>query len=168
MRSNSCTLHVLPPQRFGYDHSLCWLALPPVLCYRQRGCMALSLIFECYTCLYLSSAPLPTPSRQCVFLQTFAMLQVTTGARVALRNDSYTLHLLLPTKVDPLVSLMKVEKVPDSTYDMIGGLDQQIKEIKEVRWLRGGCIPAMAEAAPKKMSSGCLLLDLGPDGSHLL
>ncbi|KAJ8464842.1 hypothetical protein OPV22_027394 [Ensete ventricosum] len=34
--------------------------------------------------------------------------------------------------VDPLVNLMKVEKVPDSTYDMIGGLDQQIKEIKEV------------------------------------
>ena len=60
-------------------------------------------------------------------------MQVTTGARVALRNDSYALHLLLPTKVDPLVSLMKVEKVPDSTYDMIGGLDQQIKEIKEVR-----------------------------------
>ena len=62
---------------------------------------------------------------------------------MALRNDSYALHLLLPTKVDPLVSLMKVEKVPDSTYDMIGGLDQQIKEIKEVsstRWL--GCEPA--------------------------
>ena len=62
-----------------------------------------------------------------------ARAQVTTGARVALRNDSYALHLLLPTRVDPLVSLMKVEKVPDSTYDMIGGLDQQIKEIKEVR-----------------------------------
>ena len=99
--------------------------------------------------------------------------KVTVGARVALRNDSYTLHVLLPTKaraaaasclsadscrqplaahlrceaglaallstaqprvvqVDPLVSLMKVEKVPDSTYDMVGGLDQQIKEIKEV------------------------------------
>ena len=82
--------------------------------------------------------------------------QIAIGARVALKNDSYTLHLLLPTKVrtvssdsstlqwantanltfcmqvDPLVSLMKVEKVPDSTYDMIGGLDQQIKEIKEV------------------------------------
>ena len=57
---------------------------------------------------------------------------VVTGARVALRNDSYVLHHILPTKVDPLVSLMKVEKVPDSTYDMIGGLDQQIKEIKEV------------------------------------
>jgi 26S proteasome regulatory subunit T6 len=57
---------------------------------------------------------------------------ITPGARVALRNDSYALHLLLPTKVDPLVSLMKVEKVPDSTYDMIGGLDRQVKEIKEV------------------------------------
>ena len=31
---------------------------------------------------------------------------------------------------------MKVEKVPDSTYDMIGGLDQQIKEIKEVNQAR--------------------------------
>lgn len=27
---------------------------------------------------------------------------------------------------------MKVEKVPDSTYDQIGGLDKQIVEIKEV------------------------------------
>lgn len=58
---------------------------------------------------------------------------IVAGARVALRNDSYALHILLPSKIDPLVSLMKVEKVPDSTYDMIGGCDQQIKEIKEVR-----------------------------------
>ncbi len=54
------------------------------------------------------------------------------GARVALRSDSYQLHRILPTKVDPLVSLMKVEKVPDSTYDMVGGLDKQIQELKEV------------------------------------
>jgi len=57
---------------------------------------------------------------------------ITPNLRVALRNDSYTLHKILPSKVDPLVSLMRVEKVPDSTYDMIGGLDKQIKEIKEV------------------------------------
>jgi len=30
---------------------------------------------------------------------------------------------------------MMVEKVPDSTYDMIGGAEQQIKEIKEVSYL---------------------------------
>merc|ERR550517_1241294 len=57
---------------------------------------------------------------------------VTPNCRVALRNDSYTLHKILPNKVDPLVSLMTVEKVPDSTYEMVGGLDKQIKEIKEV------------------------------------
>merc|ERR1712110_932488 len=57
---------------------------------------------------------------------------VTPNIRVALRNDSYTLHKILPNKVDPLVSLMMVEKVPDSTYEMVGGLQKQIKEIKEV------------------------------------
>jgi len=56
----------------------------------------------------------------------------TPNIRVALRNDSYVLHKILPTKVDPLVSLMKVEKVPDSTYDLLGGLDKQIRDIKEV------------------------------------
>ena len=56
----------------------------------------------------------------------------TPSTRVALRRDSYVLHKILPNKVDPLVSLMRVEKVPDSTYDMVGGLDQQIKEIREV------------------------------------
>nr|AAW27345.1 SJCHGC09272 protein [Schistosoma japonicum] len=60
------------------------------------------------------------------------MSQISPNCRVALRSDSYILHKILPSKVDPLVSLMMVEKVPDSTYEMIGGLDKQIKEIKEV------------------------------------
>lgn len=54
------------------------------------------------------------------------------NARIALRSDSYVLHKILPSKIDPLVSMMKVEKVPDSTYEMVGGLDKQVKEIKEV------------------------------------
>lgn len=54
------------------------------------------------------------------------------GMRVALRSDTYSLYKILPSKVDPIVSLMMVEKSPDSTYDMIGGLNQQIKEVKEV------------------------------------
>jgi len=58
--------------------------------------------------------------------------ELKPNLRVALKSDSYQLYKILPNKVDPLVSLMMVEKVPDSTYDMIGGLDQQIKEIKEV------------------------------------
>ncbi|KAJ3339630.1 26S protease regulatory subunit 8 [Gonapodya sp. JEL0774] len=63
---------------------------------------------------------------------TIELAQLTPTVRVALRHDNYQLHKVLPNKVDPLVSLMMVEKVPDSTYDQVGGLDQQIKEIKEV------------------------------------
>ena len=50
--------------------------------------------------------------------------KLTPSLRVALRSDSYTIHKILPNKVDPLVSLMMVEKVPDSTYEMVGGLDK--------------------------------------------
>jgi len=60
------------------------------------------------------------------------MDKLKTGTRVALRNDSYVLHKILPTKVDPLVSLMRVEAVPDATYEMVGGLGKQIKQMKEV------------------------------------
>ncbi|KAI4292783.1 26S proteasome regulatory subunit T6 [Pancytospora philotis] len=60
----------------------------------------------------------------------YAALQ--PGTRVALHSDTMDIHRILPTKVDPIVSLMMVEKVPDSTYSMIGGLDEQIKEIREV------------------------------------
>ena len=52
-------------------------------------------------------------------------LRVTLG-------DSMKINRILPNRVDPLVSLMRVEKVPDATYDMVGGLDKQIKEIREV------------------------------------
>ena len=42
---------------------------------------------------------------------------ITPNCRVALRNDSYTLHKILPNKVDPLVNLpyivvLKTEKYP--------------------------------------------------------
>ena len=58
---------------------------------------------------------------------------LTTNSRVTLKpEDKYKINRILPSRVDPLVSLMKVEKVPDSTYDMIGGLSEQIKEVREV------------------------------------
>ncbi|NXY56303.1 PRS8 protein, partial [Callaeas wilsoni] len=89
-------------------------------------------------------------------------LQVTPNCRVALRNDSYTLHKILPNKVDPLVSLMMVEKVPDSTYEMIGGLDKQIKEIKEVIELPVKH-PELFEALGIAQPKGVLLY--GPPGT---
>jgi 26S proteasome regulatory subunit T6 len=88
--------------------------------------------------------------------------QVTPTTRVALKNDSYELHLILPNKIDPLVSLMKVEKVPDSTYEMIGGCDKQIKEIKEVVELPIKH-PQLFEALGIQQPKGVLLF--GPPGT---
>lgn len=90
------------------------------------------------------------------------MADVTPNSRVALRNESYTLHKILPNKVDPLVSLMMVEKVPDSTYEMVGGLDKQIKEIKEVIELPVKH-PELFEALGIAQPKGVLLY--GPPGT---
>src|ERR1700761_4664685 len=88
--------------------------------------------------------------------------KLTPGKRVTLLSDSYKLSSLLPSSVDPLVSLMMVEKVPDSTYDMIGGLDQQIKEIKEVIEL-GLKHPELFESLGIAQPKGVLLY--GPPGT---
>ena len=37
---------------------------------------------------------------------------------------------VLTDETDPMVSVMKLEKAPEETYADIGGLDQQIQEIK--------------------------------------
>jgi hypothetical protein len=89
------------------------------------------------------------------------------NTRVALRHDSYTLHKILPTKVDPLVSLMRVEKVPDSSYDMVGGLDKQIQELKEVRRRRAGVSSACGRPTRHlRWGWGVLATDSGIGRSH--
>ncbi|KAJ2778691.1 26S proteasome regulatory subunit 8 [Coemansia javaensis] len=88
--------------------------------------------------------------------------KLTPSTRVALHSESYKLLKILPNKVDPLVSLMMVEKVPDSTYDMIGGLDKQIKEIKEVIELPVKH-PELFEALGIAQPKGVLLY--GPPGT---
>merc|ERR1719370_528072 len=90
------------------------------------------------------------------------MDDIKPSTRVALKSDSYVLHKILPNKVDPLVSLMMVEKVPDSTFDMIGGLDKQIKEIKEVIELPVKH-PELFEALGFAQPKGVLLY--GPPGT---
>jgi len=64
--------------------------------------------------------------------KSIKITDVKPNTRVACRHDSYEIHKILSKQVDPLVSLMKVEKVPDATFDMIGGCDEQIKQIQEV------------------------------------
>eukprot|EP00834_Sanchytrium_tribonematis_P002606 NODE_84_length_22354_cov_0.646506.p13 type:complete len:202 gc:universal NODE_84_length_22354_cov_0.646506:6930-6325(-) len=88
--------------------------------------------------------------------------QLAPSSRVALKHDNYSLYKILPNKIDPLVSLMMVEKVPDASYDMIGGLDQQIKEIKEVIELPIKH-PELFEALGIEQPKGVLLY--GPPGT---
>jgi len=57
--------------------------------------------------------------------------QLYPGASVLLHNKVHAVVGLLQDEVDPLVSVMKVEKAPLESYADIGGLEQQVMEIKE-------------------------------------
>ena len=53
------------------------------------------------------------------------------GARVALNQNHLTVVNVFPAKKEADVMAMEIEEKPDVTYEDIGGLDEQIVEIKE-------------------------------------
>jgi proteasome regulatory subunit len=53
------------------------------------------------------------------------------GVRVALNQRTYSVMDILPSKKDPVVLGMEIEETPNVTYDDIGGLQEQIREIRE-------------------------------------
>mmetsp|Transcript_32093 Transcript_32093/g.46259 ORF Transcript_32093/g.46259 Transcript_32093/m.46259 type:complete len:427 (+) Transcript_32093:23-1303(+) len=53
------------------------------------------------------------------------------GSSVLLHNKIMSVVGILPDDADPMVSVMKVEKAPLESYADIGGLHDQIQEIKE-------------------------------------
>jgi len=53
------------------------------------------------------------------------------GSSVLLHNKVMSIVGILPDDADPLVSVMKVDKAPLESYADIGGLYDQIQEIKE-------------------------------------
>ena len=57
--------------------------------------------------------------------------QLEPGTAVLLHNKTMSVVGILADDVDPLVSVMKVDKAPLESYKDIGGLDSQIQEIKE-------------------------------------
>mmetsp|Transcript_2660 Transcript_2660/g.3999 ORF Transcript_2660/g.3999 Transcript_2660/m.3999 type:complete len:450 (-) Transcript_2660:139-1488(-) len=57
--------------------------------------------------------------------------QLQPGASVLLHHKNLSIVGLLGDEVDPLVSVMKVDKAPLETYADIGGLEEQIMEIRE-------------------------------------
>ena len=53
------------------------------------------------------------------------------GARVALNQQTFSIVDVLPPEKDPLVSGMEIEGKPNISYEQIGGLSEQIIELKE-------------------------------------
>jgi len=50
---------------------------------------------------------------------------------VALNQQTFSIVNVLPSEKDPLVTGMEVEEKPDVSYGQIGGLEEQVVEIKE-------------------------------------
>ncbi|WP_407392312.1 proteasome-activating nucleotidase [Methanobrevibacter sp.] len=53
------------------------------------------------------------------------------GSRVALNQQTFGIVEVLPSEKDANVSGMEIETKPDITYEQIGGLEDQILEVKE-------------------------------------
>jgi len=53
------------------------------------------------------------------------------GTRVALNQRTFSIMEVLPSKKDPLVLGMEIEEAPDVSYGDVGGLEEQIREIRE-------------------------------------
>ena len=54
------------------------------------------------------------------------------GMRVALNQRTFAIMEILPTKLDPFVKGMEViDAIPNITYEDVGGLDEQILEVRE-------------------------------------
>jgi len=57
--------------------------------------------------------------------------QLEPGCAVLLHNKGLSIVGTLADDVDPMVSVMKVDKAPLESYADVGGLEEQIQEIKE-------------------------------------
>ena len=57
--------------------------------------------------------------------------QLELGCNVLLKDHVHHIVGILADEADPLLNVMKVDKAPTETYGDVGGLDNQIREIKE-------------------------------------
>ncbi|CAG5107388.1 Similar to Rpt2: 26S proteasome regulatory subunit 4 (Drosophila melanogaster), partial [Cotesia congregata] len=57
--------------------------------------------------------------------------QLELGCHVLLNHRNHSVVGVLDDATDPMVTVMKLEKAPPETYADIGGLEEQIREIKE-------------------------------------
>jgi len=61
-----------------------------------------------------------------------APTDIEEGMRVGVDRNKYQIHIPLPPKIDPTVTMMQVEEKPDVTYHDVGGCKEQIDKLREV------------------------------------
>ena len=61
-----------------------------------------------------------------------APTDIEEGMRVGVDRNKYQIHLPLPPKIDPSVTMMQVEERPDVTYADVGGCKEVIEKLREV------------------------------------
>ena len=61
-----------------------------------------------------------------------ASTDIEEGMRVGVDRNKYQIHIPLPPKIDPTVTMMQVEEKPDVTYSDVGGCKEQIEKLREV------------------------------------
>ncbi|MHA1934142.1 MAG: proteasome-activating nucleotidase [Candidatus Thorarchaeota archaeon] len=57
--------------------------------------------------------------------------KIQPGMRVALNQRSFAVTQELPPSRDPMIRAMEIEEAPDVSYAEIGGLEEQLREIRE-------------------------------------
>lgn len=58
--------------------------------------------------------------------------QICTGTRVALDITTLTIMVILPREIDPMIYSMGEESPGDISFENVGGLKEQIRELREV------------------------------------
>ena len=64
--------------------------------------------------------------------QHVAPTDIEEGMRVGVDRTKYFIHIPLPPKIDPSVTMMTVEEKPDVTYNDVGGSKDQVEKLREV------------------------------------
>lgn len=64
--------------------------------------------------------------------ESVAPTDIEEGMRVGVDRNKYQIHIPLPPKIDPTVTMMQVEDKPDVTYSDVGGCKEQIEKLREV------------------------------------
>ena len=73
--------------------------------------------------------------------------------RVGVDRQKYQIHIPLPPKIDPSVTMMTVEEKPDVTYSDVGGSKEMIEKLREASVLESILLKLVYSRVPFKFAS---------------